>query len=733
MRAFRFRPAPLLLALLLTGALASGAREAPRPATNDFLLRVPASGIDGVAQSYGLQVIRVVVSSPDPLGRSVYLVRAPQGVSPDSLIQAIETSTPGVVGVEPAILASLPETYQGLSLQQRTRAILGEVAQASRLVPPGAAIDSYWSGPVTDRQIKAGATVPLSFTFQSPASSSPADYGLTLAFAEGTPATGVRQVFQIGAKDGGPGPGPGSGPGGGGITFQLTNTGTQLLTVSSIALTWPAGNGRITGVRLAGHDLINATLEVPFGTNPDGTQQMVWRAYVQQGAATLLRVDEADKASRGAGAVIAVIDSGVDPTHPVLQGSLLPGYDFIHDQADPSEWKDVLDQRTRAILGQRTRAILGANSVVALNASTVAVLDSSQVSQLDPSTVPPAFGHGTMVAGVIHRVAPDAKILPLKAFDGSGSGAISDVIRAIYYAVDQGVTAINMSFSVEDFSPELMRAVNYAADRGIVCVSSAGNDGKQVLVYPAALGNVVGVASTTMDDHLSVFSNYGRDLVTIAAPGEDVVTTYPGGGWALVSGTSFSAPWISGLAAVFAGKNSRQKQPDATDFYLASEALSHAVPVLGVPDGTAGFGLADFAQAVSNLKGGLVYDGPDRAAYSVGLTFSGGCATTYPPPPADSCAARPATQLRFADRKVTWQITNTGSVPLTLDQLNLSWPADNGNLKTIQWNATKIFDRLSPAPSLQLRFGTGTPAPPRLDPGQTVTLTLEFDITALTS
>jgi subtilisin family serine protease len=719
MRASTFRPASLLLALLLSGALAAAARNAPRPATNDFLLRVPASSLDGIAQSHGLQVIRVVVASPDPLGRSVYLVRAPQGVSPDSLIQEVQAATPGVVGMEPAVLASLPETYQGLSLQQRTRAILGEVAQASRLVPPGGAIDSYWLGAVTDRQIKAGATAQLAFTFQNPPSSNPADYRLTLAFAEGAPATAVRQVFQAGKP---------------GATFQLTNAGGQLLTLSSIALTWPGANGRITSVRLGDRSLIDTAIEVPFGTNPDGTPQMVWRAYVQQAASAVLRVDEAAKSSRGAGAVIAVIDSGVDPGHPLLQGSLLPGYDFIHDQADPSEWKDVLDQRTRAILGQRTRAILGASSVLPLNASTVAVLDSTQVSQLDPSAVPPAFGHGTMVAGVIHRVAPDAKILPLKAFDGSGSGQVSDVIRAIYYAVDQGVTAINMSFSVEEFSPELMRAVNYAADHGIVCVSSAGNDGRQVMVYPAALGNVVGVASTTMDDHLSVFSNYGSDLVTIAAPGEDVVTTYPGGGWALVSGTSFSAPWISGVAALFAGKNNRQKEPDATDFYLASEALSHAVPVAGVADGTAGFGRADFAAAVKGLKGGLLYDGPARAAYAVGLTFSGGCATAYPPPAADACAAQPATQLQFADRKVTWQVTNTGSVPLPLSQLNLSWPAANGGLKSIQWNGSKILDRLTPGPGAQLPFGAGSgPAAPRLDPGQTVILTFEFESTALTS
>ncbi|MEA2602146.1 MAG: hypothetical protein QOF89_3138 [Acidobacteriota bacterium] len=718
MRASTRRPASLLLVVsFLAGALSLAAREAPRPATNDFIVRVAASRIDGLAQSNGLQVIRTLVASPDALGRSVYLVRAPQGISAAAAIQDALAADPDVAGVEPAMLASLPETYQGLKLEQRTRAILGAVVQASRLVPPGGAIDSYWLGPVTDRQIPNGTTSQLTFTFQSPPSQSPAGYGLTLGFAETVPATAVRQVIDVHGDE---------------IRFQITNASGQLLTLSRIALTWPDANGRLTGVRLRDHDLVDTVIEVPFGTNPDGTPRQVWRAYVQQPAAAVLRMDEATKSVKGAGAVVAVIDSGVDPGHPLLRNALLPGYDFTRDKSGASEWDDVLDQRTRAILGQRTRAILGASQVTPLNASTLAVLDAAQTSQLDPATVPPAFGHGTMVAGVIHRVAPEAKILPLKAFDGSGSGRISDVIRAIYYAVDQGATTINMSFSVEEFSPELMRAVNYAADRGVACVASAGNDGRQVLVYPAALGNTLGVASTTLDDHLSLFSNYGRDLVVIAAPGEDIVTSYPGGGWALASGTSFSAPWISGATAVFTNRNNRHKRPDTTDFYLASEALSHAAPVVGSLDSSTGFGRADFARAVENLKGGLTYDGPARADYSIGLTFVGGCTATYPPPPADPCAVKPRTQLQFQDHKVTWRITNTGPVPLLLDRLDLLWPAGNSNLRTIQWNGTKLFDQRAPAPSLQIRFGTGS-AVPRLDPGQTVTLTFEFESTPLTS
>ncbi len=223
------------------------------------------------------------------------------------------------------------------------------------------------------------------------------------------------------------------------------------------------------------------------------------------------------------------------------------------------------------------------------------------------------------------------------------------------------------------------------------------------------------------------------------------MTSYPGGGWALASGTSFSAPWISGITAVFAsqghgdgeqeGDHKRESkgegQPVTTDFYRASASLSHAVPVVGSPDGAAGFGRADFAQAVQKMAGGLHYDRPDRADYSIALTFVGGCVATYPPPPADSgCAVQPRTQLGFTDHTVTWQITNTGSAPVLLDHLDLQWPAGNGSFKSLRWSDRKI-DKRAPAPATQLRFDSGTG--PRLDPGQTIVLSFEFDSTPLTS
>ena len=93
-----------------------------------------------------------------------------------------------------------------------------------------------------------------------------------------------------------------------------------------------------------------------------------------------------------------------------------------------------------------------------------------------------AFGHGTMTAGIVHLVAPTAKILPLKAFSSSGSGYLSDVLRAIYYATAANSKVISMSFSFSSSSAEMSDAINYAYGQGVICVASAGNNGEQVQV-----------------------------------------------------------------------------------------------------------------------------------------------------------------------------------------------------------------------------------------------------------
>lgn len=270
----------------------------------------------------------------------------------------------------------------------------------------------------------------------------------------------------------------------------------------------------------------------------------VREGYLTQPAATIVGVSAAHSqfALTGNGVTVAVIDTGVDPSHPVLAPVLTSGYDFTRNQQGGSERGDV---------SQSTVAVVDGVDPAWVNQSTVAVVDQSTVGVVDDGAHA-AFGHGTMVAGVVHLVAPRATIMPLKAFNADGSGYESDVLRAIYYAVRNGAKVLNMSFSFSSSSAELSRAIQYAQANDVVPVAAAGNDGMQELVYPAAYTNVVGVASTTDADTLSTFSNFGPSVAFLAAPGEGVVTTYPFGTWAAAWGTSFSAPFAAGAAALLA-------------------------------------------------------------------------------------------------------------------------------------------------------------------------------------
>lgn len=273
--------------------------------------------------------------------------------------------------------------------------------------------------------------------------------------------------------------------------------------------------------------------------------------YVHQPGATLVRADEAhQKYGKGAG-VVAIIDTGVDTNHAALRQVLIPGYDFTRDRSDTVSELNDLDPATAAALQQSTVEILDSSRpAVQLNSNTVAILSQSTVEILDGIGLPKAFGHGTMIAGLVHRVAPEARIMPLKAFRADGSASLSDIVRAIRFAVDNGATVINMSFSFSAPSAELLAAIQYAASRNVVCVASAGNNGKETAVYPASWKQVIGVGSTNYSDRRSGFSNYGASART-SAPGEAIVTTYPGNTYAGVWGTSFSTALVSGALSVY--------------------------------------------------------------------------------------------------------------------------------------------------------------------------------------
>ncbi len=305
----------------------------------------------------------------------------------------------------------------------------------------------------------------------------------------------------------------------------------------------------------------------------------VWHGYLAQPANTLVRTSTTQSAFHvtGAGVTVAVIDTGVDPGNPVLQAVLVPGYDFTRNVSGGSEMPDV---QTSPNLNSTADGQVNQRTVAVLDQRTVAVLDGEQYA---------AFGHGTMTSGLVHLVAPQAKIMPLKAFSADGTGYLSDVLRAIYYATANGANVMNMSFDFPNSSSELATAVKYANSKGVISVASAGNDGQYEFVYPGALPNVVNVASTSNQDIQSTFTNYGTPPVFMAAPGEGVMTTYPWGTYAAGWGTSFSTPMVSGTAALMLGANGSCKPSNV------ASGLSHAAVIFNPQ---LGWGRLDTYQAV---------------------------------------------------------------------------------------------------------------------------------------
>src|SRR5882762_1007445 len=268
----------------------------------------------------------------------------------------------------------------------------------------------------------------------------------------------------------------------------------------------------------------------------------VWHGYAAQPAAQIIRLQDAQNGFRISGrGIVAVIDTGVDVNHPVLQAVLLPGYDFTRNQPGASEWLDVNGYQngfTDTNSQDQQPGYVQQSTAAVLDQSTAAVLDTPDYA---------AFGHGTMTSGLVHLVAPKAQILPLKAFSSNGTGYLSNIVAALYYAVQHHANVVNMSFDLTSNSPSLTQAVSYANKAGVVLVAAAGNESTSAPVYPAALNNyVVGIASTTNWDSRSSFSNFGSTDVWIAAPGENIISTFPGGTYASASGTSFSSPITAG-------------------------------------------------------------------------------------------------------------------------------------------------------------------------------------------
>jgi subtilisin family serine protease len=376
-----------------------------------------------------------------------------------------------------------------------------------------------------------------------------------------------------------------------GQTFLVTSTNNLLDNLVNGTLTLVES---LLGIVSVEADRLLPIPQAPLPSIPSGLYDtapvnyygaVAWHGYVVQPAAQIIRLQDAQNGFRiGGSGIVAVIDTGVDVNHPVLSAVLVPGYDFTRNQPGASEWLDV-----SGLENGPTNTNTQNQQPGYVQQSTAAVLDQSTAAVLDDKNYT-AFGHGTMTSGLVHLVAPKAKILPLKAFSSDGTGELSNIIAALYYAVQHGANVVNMSFDLTASSPALKQAVVYANKAGVVLVAAAGNESTSAPVYPAALnGYVVGIASTTSWDSRSSFSNYGTTDVWIAAPGENIVSTFPGGTYGSASGTSFSSPIVAGTVSLMLSARSSLNQSQA------ASSLSHAVKL--TPD--LNRGRLDAYQAIS--------------------------------------------------------------------------------------------------------------------------------------
>jgi subtilisin family serine protease len=376
-----------------------------------------------------------------------------------------------------------------------------------------------------------------------------------------------------------------------GQTYLVTSSGNLISNLLGFV-----GNllEELLGIESVEADHLLALPQRPINTIPAGLYDtapvnyygtVVTHGYATQPATQIIRLIDAQNGFNIAGSgIVAVIDTGVDVTHPVLSPVLLEGYDFTRNQPGASEWLDVPELQN----GNPSNSSQDQQPVV-VQQSSAAILDQSSAAILDGGPYSD-FGHGTMTTGLVHLVAPKAKILPLKAFTSNGQGYVSSIVAALYYAVQHNANVVNMSFDVSAPSQALSQAISYANRAGLVLVAAAGNESTSAPVYPAALNSsVMGIASTSDYDTRSTFSNFGNTDVWIAAPGEYVISTFPGGTYAAASGTSFSSPLVAGSADLLLTAKPSLNQTSA------ASAFAHAIKL--TPD--LNHGRLDVYQAVS--------------------------------------------------------------------------------------------------------------------------------------
>lgn len=254
----------------------------------------------------------------------------------------------------------------------------------------------------------------------------------------------------------------------------------------------------------------------------------------QWGQAMIDAPDAWSAGIKGAGVTVAVVDSGVDITHPQIKNQLYTNTKEIPGNGIDDDGNGYIDD----VHGWDFE---GNQPIVADTA-----------------------GHGTHVAGIIlaehgtstvKGVAPLAKLLPLDFMNADGQGSIGDAILAIQYAADQGARVINASWGGSPCSQTLQKTIGEIEKKGVMFIAAAGNSGvdiESLPEYPAAFQSInqITVGASTVRDFTAGFSNFSFHLVQLFAPGAAITSTYPGNRIASLSGTSMAAPFVAGAAAL---------------------------------------------------------------------------------------------------------------------------------------------------------------------------------------
>ena len=303
----------------------------------------------------------------------------------------------------------------------------------------------------------------------------------------------------------------------------------------------------------------------------------------------------------GQGVTVAVVDTGVDLDHPDLQNNI-----FVNPGEIPGNGLD--DDQNGYVDDVSGFDFVG--------------------NDADPND---RNGHGTHVAGTIASlnngfgatgIAPDAKILPVKVLGDNGSGSTRSVAEGIRYAADLGADVINLSLG-GGFSRTIQSAISYANSLGSIVIAAAGNEGASQPSFPARLGstlsNVVSVGAHNSGNRIAGFSNSvgGSNTLQIDAPGVGVYSTYAGGRFGSLSGTSMASPHVAGVAALALSANPNLSPAELRGL-LADGVTQQAV-------GSDAVGIVNAATTVAYAAAGLT---SSTGASGSGSSFQGNARST---------------------------------------------------------------------------------------------------------